>query len=170
MVVVGANFRFGRAAKGDAATFAGVARELGVEVVVLPLEEHCGVKVSSTRIRRELAAGHVERAAELLGRPFSITATVRSVSDLGTTVRISPELALPAPGLYLGSVVYEGEVRRSVQVAIELRGAEGQERLIELHHLGEARSQGTPDHVCRVVFDRSDPTRTLEAPPCCRQN
>lgn len=63
-VSVGENFRFGRAAAGDAAM---LCAERRFEARVVPLCAVGGEPVSSTRIRRLLAAGAVSEARLLLG-------------------------------------------------------------------------------------------------------
>ncbi len=71
-VMVGQDFRYGAARKGDAASLAAAGRALGFEVEVLPAVSVDGVRVSSTRVREALAAGRFELAHRLLGRAYAI--------------------------------------------------------------------------------------------------
>jgi len=65
-VSIGVNFRFGKRAAGDAALLAGDGR---FETRVVPLHAVDGETVSSTRIRRLMAAGALGEAGRLLGGP-----------------------------------------------------------------------------------------------------
>ena len=107
-VVVGTTFRFGRGRRGHPAwlTEYGAARQ--VSVCVLPPTEIGGAPVSSTRIRAALRAGHVEEAAELLGRPPLLFGIVESGDRIGRTLgfptanlAVDPRIVLPAAGVYL---------------------------------------------------------------------
>ncbi len=75
-VVVGANFRFGRGRACGAAELAGMGRELGFAVRPVPPVVRDGRPVSSSLIRRLLAAGDVSAAAKLLGAPYAIEGRV----------------------------------------------------------------------------------------------
>jgi riboflavin kinase / FMN adenylyltransferase len=68
----GFNFRFGHKAAGDVTLLAELGREMGFEVKVYPEMSLRGETVSSTQIRKLIAAGHVSRARHLLARPFCI--------------------------------------------------------------------------------------------------
>jgi riboflavin kinase/FMN adenylyltransferase len=71
----GFNFRFGHKASGDMNLLAEFGREMGFEVKVYPEMKLRGETVSSTQIRKLIAAGRVSRARHLLGRPFCILGT-----------------------------------------------------------------------------------------------
>lgn len=68
----GFNFRFGHKAVGDANMLAEFGREMGFEVKVYPEMMLRGESVSSSQIRKLVAAGRVSRARHLLARPFCI--------------------------------------------------------------------------------------------------
>src|SRR5919201_1856696 len=78
VIVVGEDFRFGRAAAGDAATL----ERLGFEVHAVPLL----AGVSSTQIRASLREGDVAAAAQLLGRPAELDGTVVLGDQRGGTL------------------------------------------------------------------------------------
>jgi len=75
-VVVGEDFRFGRARQGDLGMLSGFAKESGFEVVPARTLELGGERVSSSRIRELLAAGELDAAARLLGRPYRMSGRV----------------------------------------------------------------------------------------------
>jgi riboflavin kinase/FMN adenylyltransferase len=73
-VLVGEDFRFGRGRKGDLATLRAAARNFSVEAMGTVMVD--GERASSTAVRGALAAGDMEHAARLLGRPFAIAGRV----------------------------------------------------------------------------------------------
>jgi riboflavin kinase / FMN adenylyltransferase len=104
VIAVGANFRFGRGASGSAETLA----SLGFDVRPVPLVEG----VSSTLVRKRLLAGHVEAAADLLGRPPELEGTVVLGDQRGGTLGyptanldVPVELLVPAYGIYAGAAL-----------------------------------------------------------------
>lgn len=62
VLVVGDNFRFGKGAVGNTDTLIKLGNKYGFEVVIIPMVEYAGDIVSSSRIREELKAGHIEEA------------------------------------------------------------------------------------------------------------
>jgi len=76
LVVVGADFRFGRGRRGDAEGLARMGRKAGFEVVAVPQLRRRGEVVSSSRIRTCLARGDIEQANDLLDRPYAIEGDV----------------------------------------------------------------------------------------------
>lgn len=105
VVVVGHDFRFGH----DRAGSADWLRER-IATVVIPPILHGGERISSTRIRTLVAAGRLEEAAELLGRPFAIPGVVIAGEQLGRrlgypTLNLarSAPLVMPPDGVYAGS-------------------------------------------------------------------
>src|SRR3990172_3164460 len=76
-LIVGDDFALGRNREGNISAL----RRLGAEVFgytleVMPPVTNTGEKISSSQIRSALADGNVERAAELLGRPYALTGEV----------------------------------------------------------------------------------------------
>jgi riboflavin kinase/FMN adenylyltransferase len=99
-ISVGANFRFGHLASGDSALLAADGRFV---TRVVALVESDGEIVSSSHIRRLVAAGDVQRAAALLGAPFQLRGEVihgdKRGRELGfPTANIAPAAALACPG------------------------------------------------------------------------
>jgi len=108
-VVVGANFRYGNGARGDTRSLEESGSRLGFTAEAAPLFEIGGSPVSSSRIRDLLAAGEVEQAAELLGRPAWVEGAVvrgdgrgRELGFATANLAPSPRSALPAVGIYAG--------------------------------------------------------------------
>ncbi len=82
-IVIGEDFRFGRGREGNVA----MLRQLGVEmdfaVETVAAVECSGQRISSSRIRQQLAAGDFQSAAECLGRPFRMEGHVVRGANLG---------------------------------------------------------------------------------------
>jgi len=116
-VLVGENFRFGHRQAGDVAFLRELGMRHGFEVVIIPPVAYRGEIVSSTVIRREIAAGNVTHASLLLGRPFALTGKVVSGTGTGRrftfpTLNLAPEQELlPARGVYVTRTLLEGSAR-----------------------------------------------------------
>jgi len=93
-----AAFGFERRGTPDALTELG--RRLGFDVVVVPPFTLDGRPVRSSQIRSEIAAGDLAAAAELLGRPVSLTGVVRDEGPDGVGLEFELPLALPPAGEY----------------------------------------------------------------------
>ena len=106
-IVVGFNFSFGTGGSGNANWLAGEARRHGRRAVVVPPVAIDDEVVSSSNIREHIRAGRVERAAALLGRPFSVRGVVQRGDGRGQTIGFPtanvtfPEsIVAPAAGVY----------------------------------------------------------------------
>ncbi|MHB1340208.1 MAG: riboflavin biosynthesis protein RibF [Coriobacteriia bacterium] len=106
-MVVGHDFRFGRNAEGDVATLTTLGADRGFSVAPHDLVAAGGAPVTSTRIRRLVAAGDVTGAAALLGRPHRVRG--RAVIGRGEgaaigvpTANVRPHnyAAVPLHGVY----------------------------------------------------------------------
>jgi len=82
-VVVGEDFRFGRAQQGDVPLLRGLGDECGFEVVTVPAVTCDGERISSSAVRERLAAGDFAGAERLLGRPFRMEGHVVRGKALG---------------------------------------------------------------------------------------
>ena len=104
IVAEGDGFRFGRDRAGDLDLIA----RLGIEALRVPLVDN----ISSSNIRRLLAAGDVTSAAALLGRPAEVSGVVvlgdRRGGTLGfptANVAVPSDLLVPKNGIYAGSAL-----------------------------------------------------------------
>jgi riboflavin kinase / FMN adenylyltransferase len=105
-VVVGKDFRFGRGRSGDLETLARLGERLGFEARPEELRGDANGAFSSTRIRAALAAGELELAERMLGRPHALSGRVVRGAGRGRTIGVPtanlaavPE-ALPPYGVY----------------------------------------------------------------------
>ncbi len=82
-VLVGDDFRFGAKRAGDYAMLDAAGQARGFDVARMMSYEVHGERVSSSAVREALAAGDMERAATLLGRPYSLSGHVVHGRKLG---------------------------------------------------------------------------------------
>lgn len=85
-VLVGDDFRYGAKRAGDFALLKQAGQSLGFEAEFLPTVEVAGERASSTAVRQALAAGELEHAERLLGRPYSISGRVVHGDKLGRDI------------------------------------------------------------------------------------
>ncbi len=85
-LIVGDDFRFGKKRQGNFQTLATSGKQFGFDVVPTETFSIGGQRVSSTRVREHLAAGELEQAAALLGRPYSMEGRVVYGRQLGRTL------------------------------------------------------------------------------------
>lgn len=81
-LVLGDDFHFGKNRQGNS----DFLRNFGFQVTNLSTVNLSGERVSSTRIRQTLQAGDLALAAQLLGRPYSITGRVQYGDQIGRTL------------------------------------------------------------------------------------
>ena len=82
-VLVGDDFRFGAKRLGDYAMLDAAGQAQGFDVARMNSYEVKSLRVSSSAVREALAAGHMEMAAQLLGRPYSLSGHVVHGRKLG---------------------------------------------------------------------------------------
>jgi riboflavin kinase/FMN adenylyltransferase len=142
-VVEGTNFGFGHGREGNIDTLAGLCRQAGMELSVVPPLVLDGVEVSSSRIRGELLRGDVTEAARLLGRFYHLRGEVvvgeRRGRALGFPTANLERVATVVPGDGVYAVrVRDPEGRRwpgAANVGPNPTFAQ-QERKIEAHLIG----------------------------------
>lgn len=148
LVVVGRDFHFGHRRAGNVTLLTDMGARLGFDTVGVTLEDDSsGEPVSSTRIRKLVAAGDVRGAARLLGRPHQVRGqVVRGDGRGGTTLglptanlAVPPEIALPAEGIYACTYRRPGGTAYRAAASYGRRPtfyAEGAQPLLEAHLIG----------------------------------
>jgi len=130
VVVVGHDFHFGHARRGNVALLEEMGAALGFKVEGLDLlSDGLGKEaVSSTRIRALLAEGSVGEAASLLGRPHQVRGTVVRGDQRGrllgyptANVAVGTDVALPADGVYAGWYQRPDGHRRPAAISVGRR-------------------------------------------------
>ena len=115
-ISVGEDFCFGKQRSGTANDLQAIAAKFGIPVTVVPNFTWCGDRVSSSAIRQALTEGNLQRAKQLLGRPYILTGTVVKGQQLGRTIgfptanlQLLANKFLPRQGVYAVRVLIEGE-------------------------------------------------------------
>lgn len=112
-LIIGPDFRFGKGQAGDGDRAREIGRALGFGVdqqpsFVLNSDKYGSIEPRSSKIKEDLAAGRLERAALALGRPFGLRASVipgaREARTLGfPTANLDCQgRCLPPEGVYIG--------------------------------------------------------------------
>lgn len=118
-VIVGFDNTFGcDGIEMSIADYQRIGRELAIDVKAAPMVDG----VSSSIIRRAVAAGEIEKAAELLGRNFSLKGKVVAGKQLGRRIGfptanldVDAEMLIPLRGVYAADAILpDGETRRAV--------------------------------------------------------
>ncbi|MCE0559072.1 MULTISPECIES: bifunctional riboflavin kinase/FAD synthetase [unclassified Motilimonas] len=113
-LVVGDDFHFGYRRQGNFELLQQAGKKYGFDVIATQSLLHGSTRVSSTQIRDALAAGQLQHAERLLGRPYSISGRVAHGQKLGRTIGVPTaniwlkRLVTPVKGVY----------------AVEIRGME----------------------------------------------
>ena len=161
---IGHDHGFGRGRSGDAGVLErlGKVRGFGVHIVP-PVDGRDGNPVSSTSIRRAITGGDLARAADGLGRAYSIAGTVQQGDGRGAalgfrTINLGtpdPTKLLPPDGVYavsaqtptgrfggmmnLGSRPTFGDKRRTLEAHLFDADADWYGRRIRLDLIGRLR-------------------------------
>ena len=116
-LVIGYDHRFGNNRCGDIGLLRKYAPSSGFEVEEISARDIDSIAISSSRIRKALEEGDLERATEFLGHSYSLSGRVVRGKQLGRElgyptanieVTYSDKL-IPAKGIYFAEVVLGGE-------------------------------------------------------------
>ncbi len=106
-LVIGEDFALGKGREGDTATLSKIGQEMNFIVTVVPPLMINGEVVSSTTIRKTLAAGEMLKVRSMMGRPFKLEGKVVSGYGRGTglgfptaNIEVTSDHALPPDGVY----------------------------------------------------------------------
>jgi len=180
-VTVGANFTFGHKASGNVDYLKKHAQ--GFDVSAVELKEDRGSAISSTRIRNLIVDGDVERAAELLTRPYALAGIVVHGEKRGRTIGyptanlgLSEHATIPADGIYAGWLTV-GDHRWASAISIGtnptfpgVRGRQVEAYAIDQEGLDLYDQDATIEFVARLrdtlKFDGLDPLLAQMAKDC----
>lgn len=116
-VFCGFNYRFGKGACAGPQELMDLCARLGIRGVCIDPVCVGGRPVSSTRIRALIAHGEMEQAAEMLGRPFSLSLPVVHGHMLGRRLgsptinqRIPGGHIVPRFGVYASAAAVDGRI------------------------------------------------------------
>lgn len=116
-VCCGFNYRFGRGGTGDVETLKKLCGERGIEVIVCEPVTAGGEQVSSSRIRKLITGGEVEKASKMLGYRFAIEEDISSGNRIGSemgfptlNLPLKEGMTIPKFGVYASLVEIDGTV------------------------------------------------------------
>lgn len=117
-IIIGHDHHFGHNREGNIVLLRGLEKKYGFRVLEIPAEVVDDVAVSSTAIRRHLTEGQVEKANELLGYPYFISAPVVQGDRRGRSLGFptanlgvgEQEKLIPAEGIYAARVTIPSPV------------------------------------------------------------
>lgn len=142
LLVVGYDNTFGSDGVNlSIANYREIGKGLGIDVVEAPLV----AGVSSSAVRKAIAAGDIEGANTMLGRHFLLPGTVVRGNQLGRTIGFPTANVLPEPGIVIpGRGVYAAKVRLQdgkripamVNVGIRPTIRRGNDPTVEAHLIG----------------------------------
>jgi riboflavin kinase / FMN adenylyltransferase len=120
-LVVGYDFALGRGREGNVIYLEELGHRLGYTLDVFEPIWSEGEKVSSSQVRMAIQNGEVEKAARLLGRPYSLDGPVIHGDGRGKTIGIPTanldfwsELVIPQKGVYACLAVVDGRTWKAV--------------------------------------------------------
>ena len=142
-ICVGHEWSFGKDRRGNLDLLKKLGGQFDFNVVGIPPVKVNGAVVSSTAIRRAIESGDFAKAAEMLGREYTILGTVVRGDNLGKkigfpTANLSAHSEqFPPNGVYLadawvGGTLHHGVVNLGVRPTI---GSGKSERILEIHLL-----------------------------------
>ena len=119
-VYLGRGFAFGRGREGNIELLRAASGRLGFRADEVSEVRLRGRRISSSRIREMLAAGRVNLARRMLGRPYGVEGRVVRGDERGRTLgfptaNLQPQnRVIPQAGVYVTATLIEGVWRRSV--------------------------------------------------------
>jgi len=180
-VTVGTNFTFGHKAQGNVQYLKDHPHGFGVSAV--GLKEDRGSAISSTRIRNLIVDGDIERANELLTRPYYLCGPVVHGEKRGRTIGyptanlgLHDRATIPADGIYAGWLTV-GDHRWAAAISIGtnptfpgIRGRQVEAYAIDQEGLDLYDQEASLEFIARlrdtVKFDGLDPLLAQMAKDC----
>ena len=159
-VVVGEDFRFGNAAKGKPEDL-----KAHFKTTIIPLIEKDGIKISTRVIRGLVENGQIDKANDLLGRPYEIKGKVveglHNGAKLGfptINLELDSDYVLPHDGVYAGLVYLDGiPFKAMVNVGKNPTVGKLEKRIVEAHLLNyDANAYGKTAYVAFVAYVRPE--------------
>ena len=106
-IVIGEDFAFGKDRFGDIDFLKRYALEKGINVNIVNFLNHCGDRVSSSKIRDCLSNGEVESVSNMLGRNYSMSGIIIHGNALGRKIgyptanlELDDNIFVPKMGVY----------------------------------------------------------------------
>lgn len=119
LLLIGYDHRFGHNSTETFSDYVEYGKEIGITVIQSPEYGPDALHISSSAIRKQLAAGNIEVANSMLGRPFTLSGKVvkgfqngRKIGFPTANVDVDKNIILPKGGVYVATATLQsGEVR-----------------------------------------------------------
>ena len=98
-IIIGQDFKFGKARSGNADTLKRLGKTFGIKVEIFEIKKNRNLNISSSRIRDLIKTGEVETANDLLGSCHSVIGKVQ------TGERIGRKLGFPTANIQFGKCI-----------------------------------------------------------------
>lgn len=141
-VVVGYDHMFGRDREGKTGELVTMGKQYDFSVFAMHPFTVDGQVVSSTQIRKSLAAGDIERANKFLGREYSLRGTVVRGDERGRTIAFPTANILPDSGkkmvplngvYFVGVTVREQTYFGMMNIGVRPTVSDASRRTLEVH-------------------------------------
>lgn len=140
-IVIGYDHRFGHDRQGGLELLTELARPQGVTVEEISKQTVDDIAVSSTKVRKALQAGEVDKAASLLGHTYWVSGTVVSGKKNGRKIGYptanidvdNPNKLIPSRGVYTVRVKLNEEVFGGMLSIGTNPTFDGQQETVEVH-------------------------------------
>jgi riboflavin kinase/FMN adenylyltransferase len=140
-ICVGHEWSFGKDRRGNLDLLNDLGGQFDFNVVAIQPVKLSGAVVSSTAIRQAIEQGHLDKAAEMLGRPYTILGTVVEGDGLGKTIGFptanlsAHSEQFPPNGVYvadawLDGALYHGVVNLGYRPTVS---KDRSNRILEIH-------------------------------------
>jgi riboflavin kinase/FMN adenylyltransferase len=140
-IIVGYNFTFGSQGRGNSQLLSRMSESVGYRLKVIPPVTKGRHAVSSTAVRKALAAGDISLATTLLGHPYRVSGPVVHGAKRGRTMgfptvnlEVPANKALPADGVYVAEITSDSVGRKTGVAAVSTQPTfAGRTRTLEAH-------------------------------------
>ncbi|MBR1691654.1 MAG: bifunctional riboflavin kinase/FAD synthetase [Lachnospiraceae bacterium] len=165
LIVAGEDLSFGYQGAGDAGLLREMAREHHFEVRIISKICEDGREISSTFVREEVRRGHMEKAAQLLGKPYAVSGIISTGNQIGRTMGLPTlnlyppeEKLLPPNGVYFAKAQLDGKEYQGVtNIGCKPTIGKGQPMSVETHLFDfDGNAYGKFCEVRLLRFDRPE--------------
>lgn len=127
VVVVGHNHHFGHNRKGDYSHLHQLSEELGFNVEEIPLLDIENETVSSTKIRKALMEGNIQRANAYLDHQYIVKGEIAGAQEIKqlpgissfTIIITEEEKLIPPPGIYACNLLVNDSWQKAMTFVME---------------------------------------------------
>lgn len=141
-IVIGYDHHFGHDRAGNIELLSAMKEKYNYEIVEINAQLIDDATISSTKIRNSILSGDIAEANKMLGRPYSIYASVIEGQKLGRTIGYptanlqadNDEQITPANGVYAVKVLYgENEYKGMLNIGVRPTVSNEKQRHVEVH-------------------------------------